>query len=300
MRDIRWFISQVILVILVAGPCSGELRAPQVYWTDNDNGTLHRANLDGSGKELLFQAPDNVEGLAIDVPANKMYWVENAAARIGRANLDGTGVEYVVSGVGGIANVTLDVLGGKMYWAGSGVWRSNLDGTDQEMILAKTTAFAGDVELDLVHGKLYWVRIGGASSGKIGRANLDGTDLEVLWQGGAYTLTLDVPAQRMYVADWFDQRIHSLNFDGSGHETLFTTADGLRGPRDLCLFEGMLYWTQDHESNYIKRANLETMEIETVLDLGPLVGPTGIQVVPEPATLSLLALGGLLALRRRR
>lgn len=42
--------------------------AGQTYWTDWDKGNLWRANLDGTGQELLISGLPGIRGLALDVP----------------------------------------------------------------------------------------------------------------------------------------------------------------------------------------------------------------------------------------
>ena len=64
--------------------------ADHVYWT-NINGTIGRANLDGTGVDQSFITDTSAIGVAVD--ADHVYWSDASTGTIGRANLDGTGVD---------------------------------------------------------------------------------------------------------------------------------------------------------------------------------------------------------------
>jgi hypothetical protein len=109
-----------------------------MYWADEDWGTIHRANLDGSGVETVLGGLDDPIGIALDVPAGKMYWTEEGSESIRRANLDGSGVEHLVSGLDDPMGIALDLVDGKMYWTDEGtetVGRANLDGSGAETLV---------------------------------------------------------------------------------------------------------------------------------------------------------------------
>jgi len=76
--------------------------AGKMYWTDfgtdEIRNTIERANLDGSGREVLVSSGLGMSyGLALDIVAGKMYWTDRDTETIERANLDGSGREVLVS-----------------------------------------------------------------------------------------------------------------------------------------------------------------------------------------------------------
>jgi hypothetical protein len=94
--------------------------------------------------------------------------------------------------------MALDLPNGKIYWAevdagGGTIRRANLvDGSNQEILITRASEIPG-IALDIAAGKMYWTEY---DSGKIGRANLDGTDAEYLVTGlnGPVDIALQIEA----------------------------------------------------------------------------------------------------------
>jgi len=87
-----------------------DLPGGKIYWTDYVVSVVRRANLTGTGIQLLYQAPihHNPRGIALDLPAGKVYWgqdleVITTNSQIMRMNLDGS-VQEVVARSLGLAN----------------------------------------------------------------------------------------------------------------------------------------------------------------------------------------------------
>ena len=102
----------------------------------------------------------------------------------------------------------------------------------------------------------------------------------------------------MYWADDTAQKIRIANLDGTNVADLPVT--GLDHPRGIALDlrNAKVYWT-DYGTDKIQRADLEGTNVEDLVTVG-LDSPYGIAIIPEPATLGLLLVGGLALLRRRR
>ena len=76
--------------------------ASKMYWTNNNTGTVQRANLDGTSLETLVDQPStSPRGIALDLGSAKIYWAGDVNQNIQRANLEGSDVEEVVTGVFG-------------------------------------------------------------------------------------------------------------------------------------------------------------------------------------------------------
>ncbi len=167
-----------------------------MYWGDQSPGTLtpevRRANLDGSGMETLVSAPDvNVPTiLALDLLNEHLYWSDFGRGRISRSNLDGSDVQPVVSGLGDPIGIALDVADERIYWAEDGdpttspaFQRARLDGSEIETLISVDLDRPSGIAVDVVGQKFYWSDWG---AGTIGRADLDGSNLEILHSGQAY------------------------------------------------------------------------------------------------------------------
>lgn len=98
------FTTSLILSILTAPillwfgcstPTDGDGKIKKMYWTQHGNGTIARADLDGSNVEELVTGLFMPIGIALDVSGGKMYWT--GGQKIQRADLDGSNVEDLVT-----------------------------------------------------------------------------------------------------------------------------------------------------------------------------------------------------------
>ena len=166
------FLYAILLVLLVSAKF---VRAGKIYWSDRRAGKVERANLDGTNPETLVTiASTNLRGLAIDVLADRLYIADNQSDKIFSAPLKGGATEELVSGLGFPADLELDLANRKLYWCDqsrSHIRRSNLDGSNIELILETPNPYY--LDLDLANNHLYW---GGFSNGTVNRVQLDGSN----------------------------------------------------------------------------------------------------------------------------
>lgn len=228
----------------------------RLYWTNmsrGPSGSIQRAHLDGSpiagDSKYLIPKGDIVTGkeIELDLDGGRMYWADRDAPRIQRASLDGTGLETVLSGfvnprgdvvpVENVVGMALDFENGTFYssdrYMGI-VFRAGLEIPEGESPDARTDVdiiFQGerdqdrpiDIDIDPEQEKIYWTDRG---SDAIRRANLDGSDMEVLVDNSkvemrdAIGMTLDLAAREMYWSDMTTGVIHRANLDGSEIETV--------------------------------------------------------------------------------
>lgn len=129
-----------------------DVDAGKIYWSTSISmfrGQIRRANLDGSGQEIVVSTSDpefKPSAIAIDVAGGKIYWTDYVIDVVQRANLaDGSDIE-LLWGAGANHNprgIALDLSEGKVYWGqdidfeGSGgrIMRMGLDGSDPEIFL---------------------------------------------------------------------------------------------------------------------------------------------------------------------
>ena len=113
---------------------------------------------------------------------------------------------------------------------------------------------------------LYWTD---ARTGRIQRAELDGSDIRTLVSGLGQPrdLALDRDGGRMYWTDSGSDKIRRANLDGSRVEDLVT--EGLKEPFGIALdvAGGKMYWT-DYGTDKIQRANLDGSGVEDLVTTG--------------------------------
>ena len=189
--------------------------------TGERSGTINSANLDGSGATVLTSILSVPMGIAVDTAGRKVYWTASSG-KIKQANLNGSGSETVLQDLSGPTDIVvsngfiywteggnsirrvsmsgqkivqdiaanlgtvggLAVGGGKVYWteqtsapAGT-VNGANLDGTGVTELVSTLSVPMG-IAVDTAGSKVYWT----ASSGKVKRANLDGSRSEKVVEG---------------------------------------------------------------------------------------------------------------------
>jgi hypothetical protein len=293
----RLFCGLAVLALLLEA--AGQIRSDFIYWTDLDGGKIRRANLDGSGQQVLLSGLTSPTGLALDLVGGKMYWSYGYPGTGGVlcANLDGSALTTLVGGVFSPTDIALDLAGGQMYWAfgtfttPAGIQRANLDRSGLTTLVSGLNSARG-ITLDLPSGKMY-VSEGFHGAGTIRRYNLDGSGEEVLLTdlSRPVEMALDVPSSKMYFSDAEDGIIRRVNLDGSGEEVLISrprTGPGIV----LDLAGGKIYWTE-YDSGNIGRANLDGSGQEILLT--GLNGPAGIALQIDRAPGSHLLLTAPLA-----
>ena len=243
----------------------------KLYWTAR--GKIQRADLDASNIEEVVNR--EAVSIALDAANGKLYWT-HADDGIFRANLsDGTHIEHLIDdGIEDVysgGRIALDVAGGKMYWTNGitdSIFRANLDGSNAEEVLKLFVGRPLDIALDVMGGKMYWTQWDGNAS--ISRANLDGTNIELLINpGDRRSIALDVAGGKMYWTDGFDG-IGMANLDGSNIKN-FETPDFTSGGITLDLSNRTMYWI-DSEGYSIRRGNLDGSQQRTIIEyqgIGP-------------------------------
>jgi sugar lactone lactonase YvrE len=239
-----------------------------IYWTtmgkaSADDGTIMRANLDGSHVTTLVPAGGTFtpKQLKLDAKRQKLYWSDREGMRVMRANVDGSNVEtLVITGNGDedrkdashwCVGIAIDSERGKLYWtqkgpddAGKGtIKRMNLEmPADQDAAHRNDVEvlFSGlpepiDLEIDPKHRLLYWTDRG---DNTVSRAPLDAApgdptarkDRQILVRDlhEAIGIVLDVPHNRMYYTS-LGGEVGTARLDGKDAKLLFKDQGPLTG-----------------------------------------------------------------------
>ncbi len=274
-----------------------------MYFSQSTDARISKADTDGTGYQTVFSRPMGSflpRGVAVDEPSGHLYWVDFNTGRIERSDLDGANPQIVLQSTFP-SDLVLDQTGGMIYYTAhtdspySQIRRVKPSGAGDELLVT-TTSFADGITVDPIGGKVYW-----STYHDVQRSNLDGSNVETLFSrvhDGNSGLALDLASGKLYVSDW--ERIHVSDLDGSNRQSFIVEAWAYVNRIALNPVDGKLYWTRGTTSptGRIQRSNPDGTGIEDVLT--GLTYPYGIAVFPEPATLTLLALGGLAVTRRQR
>lgn len=248
--------------------CDYDAASGKIYWTHGSTpGTIRRANLDGSGMELLVSGLKLPRGLTLDPVNGKVYWVQappagNALGLLKRANLNGTGIETVYADepydpvYSYVGKPAVDPVNGYVYFCARGEIRRmpiDLAGPYQTVVRGVTTVAA--IALDIASGVIYWAD-GNTNSDYIGRARLDDTEFTVVHDNtpgffgtsGFFDLKADLEGGRLYWTDEIAKVVRSLALDGTDLRTLYTSPAGL-APTGLTLDTDPLPPVEDCNGN---------------------------------------------------
>ncbi len=248
----------------------------RIYWTDRTSGAIQVASLEGTEVADFVQPQASVGGITIDSNAGYLYWIDSGerGRAIFRAALGSAIPAQITPSLSDATTLAVDVLDSKLYWADvdwqnpddSRVVRSNLDGTGFNEI-ANPTPGPVVIALDPVGRKIYWNTHG--SQSHIQRANLDGSDMEMLVRDldehDPVRIALDLKAGHVYWTTW-SQRLRRSRLDGSVVEDLIVDLP-LRPDRGLAVdpLGGKVYWGD--ASHTIFRSDLDGSNMETVFEV---------------------------------
>ena len=280
---------------------------------------VHQANPDGSSVRTLVYDVERRGGvlanwdLGLDTDRGKMYWLDERRDMIGSANLDGSQVQEILTRKDGLRRPECLAVGaGKIYWGSLGplvksdgetewgLYKANIDGSGIETIVdRKDAGRVMAIALDVRAGKVYWVSY---QPNAIQRANLDGSDVELLVSNGVGTpgyapsgFAIDTQHGYMYWSQSYpNPGMYRANMDGvvepvlsweitrpwweDGPPYWWALHGNLRRPRGIAVdsMAGKMYWiaSADHEygETVLVQNNLDGSHVETfAIDGDPIL-----------------------------
>ena len=258
-----------------------QFQRPPMYWIDADHGTLHR--LVGNEVENLLPNVENATRLAVDTPRGRLYWTTKTNERRGkiyRVNLKGTpNIEELRDLYGVPLDLAVDPQRKRLYWidALNRIQRSDLNAENIRNLVRDLKA-PKHLTLDVTGGHIYWTEQTDTTTGKIRRAALDGSNVQLVkaLTSAPHGLALDPTNRKIYLTT-ADGKIQRLNVDGSNVESDLIT--GLDAPKAVSVDVAgrKIYWTAQ---NSIRRADLNGENIEDVVT--GVGAPTGLVIGSMP------------------
>ena len=266
---------------------------PPMYWVDA--GRLRR--LVGAKVENLVPSVQNATSLAVDVAKDKLYWTEKTSDKTGkirRVNLGGNPNVQLVKNLASVPRgIAIDTTNGKLYLtnAWGKVQQLNVDGSNFQPNLITNLKSPKHIVLDVERGKLYWIEQTSDRTGKIQRANLNGSAVQLVKNLASVPrgIAIDTTNGKLYLTNAWG-KVQQLNVDGSNFQpNLITDLDAPQGV-SVDTAGRKIYWT---EQNSIRRADLNGENIEDVvtsvgtpigivLGNGPAAAPAAPALVEHP------------------
>ncbi len=242
-----------------------EPQVPPMYWVDANVGAIQSL----TGTDINRLAPDiqNATSVAVDRVNGKIYWTEqmgDGSGRIQRANLNGTNIQLVKELTSAPRGLAIDTSNNKLYLtnADGKVQRMNLDGTGFQPDLIVNLDAPRGVAVDAARGKVYWTEQTGDNSGRIRRANLNGTNVQLVieLQNVVHGLAIDTHTHKLYLASSMG-KVQRLNVNGTDFEPNFIVNSNAPMSVAVDAADGKVYWT---EGDRIRRANPNGTNIQNV------------------------------------
>ena len=147
----------------------------KLYWT-NSQGSIQRANIDGSNIEIIITGLNSPKDIVIDMVEGQLYWTE-AQVLIRRSNLNGENIQTFATGLGTLGSIT--IAGGNLYWTEKigethgKISRARLTGANVEDLVTLSNVPVG-IAVDIANSKIYWTE----TQGRLRRSNLNGKNIE--------------------------------------------------------------------------------------------------------------------------
>jgi hypothetical protein len=213
----------------------------KIYYTDDSNGTLMRANLDGSDIEEVADGFSSPRDVALNPAGNKAYVVDRGADAVYVIDLlNGTSeVLYDTSNGLGELPVAIDFFEDNLYITCveidfETVWKAKADGSGVENIIGYGAGGYGyGLAIDKVNRHIYFDN---QEDGVIMRADLDGANVVPVVEkvGRVYGIAVDGANGQLYFSDRGDGLIKKSDLNG---DNLVAVSLELEDPQGIFIIE---------------------------------------------------------------
>jgi hypothetical protein len=230
-----------------------DANAERLYWIENGETErrIVRAQLDGSEREVLMTTESYLSRIDVDPSAGAVYFTASlptGGAGIHRMDLAGGDARLVISVetsdflVDGVQGWIYRVQEGAQGSSGTDIWRSLLDGSEQELVAHhRFEHHTTGIALDSKAGKIYWATVDYTSQTQLVQsANVDGSEVSTLTTANSglddwpVFLDLDLADRRLYWVNGEDGVFYRMSLDGGEAEELFEDP-GAYGPFDIVI-----------------------------------------------------------------
>lgn len=308
---------------------------PKVYWTENVGGgggddEIHRIGLDGSDFEVPYSGfSDEISGIEIDEANNYVYWTDAAKAEVIRGVIGEGGlstneklIDFNPSSAAGLFDIALDVPNNTIYYthgnAETGftnkISKADVSAPDPNTTVVEIIDTGLEepfgIDLDLANGKIYYItnRVTTGTSRQLYRADLDGGNVELIYQTGSpdvehfRDVKIDPVNELVYwTSGEEDTPLGTIFYNDINEAAPFAspssfTFGGEPWGLDLDLFNNKIYWVCRGASDgavppAIMQSDLDGSNIINLFNI--TVFPSGFPPAPPGSSFIALDLRGL-------
>ncbi len=187
-----------------------------------------------------------------DLLPNAVYWTETNADRVYTSDIDLTNTAAISSTFGNPIGIAIHQTSGYVFWTNLDITdrkiiRSESDGFNRQVVVTAPAgdgiAFPLDIDVDENADKIYWTDF---TEDNIGRADLDGTNQEIVVSGitSPVGIFVDVVNSKLYWIE--DNAIKRSNLDGSSSGLVATISLGAKY-LTADISNNALFWTNSVE-----------------------------------------------------
>ena len=244
---------------------------PTKYHTDNRNTRYYKQTAPTSSVENIITNLSSTSGIAIDSHTQQLFYTSKDVStwEIRRSLFDGTD-EVVLESA--IPQATfpyhLAVLEDYLYWGTNDALKRrsiNPGGASATIVGASDVDLASGIAIDCDTRKIYWADWSGE---KVSRADLDGTNVEVIASGlgtSVQGVALDAPNYIYWALEGVN-KIQRMRLPTGSVEDVAIYPDaaapvGVKVDSTL----GKIYWVNGLQNFNIQRANLDGTDVEELI-----------------------------------
>jgi hypothetical protein len=211
-----------------------------VFWHDTVSDTIRFRNT-ATGVASNLATGADATSLAVDGNTPALYWCNNVANEIWMSDIDGQNAAAIIQTTDA-SHIQVESVFQKLYWIDDDtLFRSDLDGTNEEEIIGDNADPVRDYYIDPTYDRIYW-----AGDNKIQYCTLNGTKDTNLVNGITTPSQLLADMQREYIY-WVDtgaNRIQRFGLKaGANVVANLVTAGNPRHLR-LDLHHAKMYWVR--------------------------------------------------------
>jgi len=155
----------------------------KVYWTNQTQGNIYEADLNGENTEILVSGLSRPDGIV--VADGKIFWTEVGIGVMKSSNLKGEDIKRIAEFLDYPLDITVDRESNQVYWinlasGNSTIERMDYDGLNRQMIISDYGPIAA-LTIDKGNQKLYWATLGNTYT--LYESNLDGSEVSPIKEG---------------------------------------------------------------------------------------------------------------------